>query len=364
MNSFQQFAPERFANPLAAAQAAASRGSRIVGYIGDDIPVELILAASALPVRLEPRIGATPLADRYLESSFGPTYRSYLEQWLRGDLNFLDSVIFPRSNDTAQRLYYYVCELQRRGVCSGPRAQIYDLARIGRETSHQHTIAATRQLAEELGIVTGALESAIQRLRQRLSFARTLAGLRTSASAISGSDALQIWRALQLDWSEHFDAIVREWIAGAQTRTYARQLLFVGSIPPDERFHVASEAANSNIVDEIFEGSMSQSVARWDESASTIESIANAYRAARPVAPLLLDSPTLLADRVRNVGAHGVILWLIEEDEGIVWEVPRQLEQLRRAQIPVLALTRQRWDADAATLARITRFATELSTST
>jgi len=364
MSTFPESVSDRFAKPLAAAQAAASRGSRIVGYIGDDIPVELILAANALPVRLEPRVGATPLADRYLESSFGPTYRSYLEQWLRGDLDFIHAVIFPRSNDTAQRLYYYVCELQRRGVCAGPRALIYDLARIGRETSHLHTVEATQQLADELGTASNELDAAIQRVRQRLSFAQTLAGLRTSASAIAGSDALQIWRALQLDWTEPFDATVREWIASAQTRTYARRLLFVGSIPPDERFHVASEAANSNIVDEIFEGSMSQSVARWDESAPTMESIANAYRTARPVAPLLLDTPTLLVDRVRTVGAHGVILWLIEEDEGIVWEVPRQLEQLQRAQIPVLALTRQRWDADAATVAHITRFATELSTST
>jgi hypothetical protein len=54
------------------------------------------------------------------------------------------------------------------------------------------------------------------------------------------------------------------------------------------------------------------------------------------------------------------VLWLIEQDEGIVWEVPRQLDRLRRAGIPVLSLTRQSWDADANCLAAVQAFAHSL----
>ena len=106
---------ELLADPLAAARTAARGGSRVIGYVGNDIPVALILAADALPVRLRGLAGPTPRADRFLESSFTPDTRSIAEQWLAGDLDFLDAVVFARSDDAGQRLYYYVCELQRRG---------------------------------------------------------------------------------------------------------------------------------------------------------------------------------------------------------------------------------------------------------
>ena len=49
--------------------------------------------------------------------------RSIAEQWLTGELDFLDAVVFPRSDDSAQRLYYYLCELQRRGARAAARGR-------------------------------------------------------------------------------------------------------------------------------------------------------------------------------------------------------------------------------------------------
>ena len=39
-------------------------------------------------------------------------------QWLQGDLDHLEAVVFARGDDSGQRLYYYLCELQRRGLCA------------------------------------------------------------------------------------------------------------------------------------------------------------------------------------------------------------------------------------------------------
>jgi hypothetical protein len=75
---------------------------------------------------------------------------------------------------------------------------------------------------------------------------------------------------------------------------------------------------------------------------------------------MLLQSPDALVERARSIGASGVLLWFVEEDEGIVWEVPRQIERLRKAGLPVLSLTRQPWDADAACLAAVAGFAQTL----
>jgi benzoyl-CoA reductase/2-hydroxyglutaryl-CoA dehydratase subunit BcrC/BadD/HgdB len=358
MSALDDYTPGRLLNPLAAARAQHARGRRVIGYLSDDVPVELILAGDALPVRLEAAMGlSTPLADRYLESSFGPAYRSYLEQWLRGELDFLAAVIFPRSNDSAQRLYYYVCELQRRGVCKGPTPLIYDVARIARETSRDHTVAATASLASALGTALPNLEAATRRLRQRVAFARRLAALRVGTTALVGSDAMQAWRALQLDWTEQFEHTVDKWSAVAARRASTKRFIIAGSTPPDDRLHRAIEVGGGNVVDEFFDGSLAQCASRWSGSGSSIEAIADGYHKARATAAQWLHAPDVLVDRTHAAQAHGVVLWLIEEDEGIVWEIPGQVQRLQAAGISVLALTRQSWDADANVLTRISEFA-------
>ena len=112
-----------------------------------------------------------------------------------------------------------------------------------------------------------------------------------------------------------------------------------------------------HVVDEFFDGSIAQCLARWADSHASVEAIADRYRNARATAASWLDSPDVLVDRARAAQAQGVVLWLIEEDEGIVWEVPRQIERLRAAGIDVLALTRQSWNADSSVLRRICEFA-------
>ena len=99
------------------------------------IPVELIVALRAMPLQIPVfDIEDTTLADRYLEESFEPATCAVAERYLRGELNFLDSIIFPRSNDSAQRLYYYLCELRRTHF--GRRPPSFDI-RSGQNTARQ-----------------------------------------------------------------------------------------------------------------------------------------------------------------------------------------------------------------------------------
>ncbi len=152
------------ADPLCAARAAADAGHRVIAYVGPDVPVELILAAGAVPVRLSGKAGiATPQADDFVERAFVPEIRSIAEQWVSGALDFIDSIVLPRSDDSAQRLYYYMCELQRRGACRRPRPLILDIAAVDRQSSAQHTIAATLKLARELGRESASLAARDQR---------------------------------------------------------------------------------------------------------------------------------------------------------------------------------------------------------
>jgi benzoyl-CoA reductase/2-hydroxyglutaryl-CoA dehydratase subunit BcrC/BadD/HgdB len=362
MNIYDSIA-DRLKMPLAAAREQNARGKRVIGYLSDDIPVELILASDALPLRLSAPPQETPLADPYLESSFGPAARSFLQWWLSGELDFLEAVVFPRSNDTAQRLYYYVCELQRRGVRHGPRSLIYDLARVNRDASRQHTLAATQKLGGELGVSLARLDAAVSRLQQRTALLNALTSLRVQEPALSGTDALRIWRSLQYDWTEEFERSVQGAMATLPRLASAPRVIVAGSTPPDERFHAAIEQAGANVVDEFFDEAPAHAALRWSAPHKDLTAIADGYRTARNTAPCLLENPDLLVERARIAGAVAVVLWLVEQDEGIVWEVPRQLDKLKNAGIRTLCLTRQHWNADADCLNAVAAFARSLSVS-
>jgi hypothetical protein len=104
MRALDRLVEDALRDPFAAARACAQGGRAVIGYVGAEIPVELIVASQAFPLRLPEFARATEAADVYLESSFMPDVRSICEQYLQGAFGFLDTIILPRSNDSAQRV--------------------------------------------------------------------------------------------------------------------------------------------------------------------------------------------------------------------------------------------------------------------
>ena len=135
-----------------------------LGFVGPDVSIDLLLASGRpfghLPWNVA---GATPFADQWLESSFPGWSRSILQQWHEGAFDGLHAVVFSRSDDASQRLYYYVRELQQRGLLQGPRPLILDLALVPRESSFEHSAASVALLARDLGIDDDALRAGVAR---------------------------------------------------------------------------------------------------------------------------------------------------------------------------------------------------------
>lgn len=346
------------ADPYSDGRAAASAGQRVIGYVGPDVPVELILAAGALPLRLSGTLDAeAPHADRFVERAFMPEIRSIAAQWLAGALDFLSAVVLPRSDDSAQRLYYYMCELQRVRKCAGPVPLIYDVASIGRQSSLEHTIAATTQLALSIGMRANALPEAVDRMSRRAA----LLGRLTSAS-VAGSSANRTARALHYSWQPSLEGEVQAWLDhGATSSPAARRVLLVGNSAPDDRLHVALESADVTVVRELTHS-------KWFPlpheppavRADSIEAVAARYHARLTLAQSLAQSPELLVSEARAVRADGVVIWAIEEDETLPWVLPAHLRALASAAVPTLSLTRQQWRAGPDTLRTIAEFASNL----
>lgn len=369
--------PALLARVLSDPLHAVGSGSAI-GYLGWDVPVELILAAGAVPVQLAalPAASDVGLADRYLENSFSAQSRTVAQRWLSGGLDALSAVIFSRSDDSAQRLYYYLCELQRFGETKGPRPLLYDLARIGRATSIAHTLESTRSLAAAIGVDEVRLDAAIQRVSGRLNLLDALARLRASDSVPSGHLAYRIVRAARTDWSEAFDTSLRAWLAAPATMKPRKRVLLVGSVPPDDQLHMAIETHDVLVVGEInqacaladsnaaFAGraspgtdpAASPTVADESSASRGIAAVARRRYQQTVAASALLQSPAEIVRAAQALRADGVIVWMLATDTGLAWEAPRIDRALHEAQLPALTLTSQPESLSPDALARIAQF--------
>jgi benzoyl-CoA reductase/2-hydroxyglutaryl-CoA dehydratase subunit BcrC/BadD/HgdB len=346
----------------------ARSGQRAIGYLGWDVPIELICAAGAAPVHLGTlAVENSELANRFLESSFSVQSRAVAQHWLAGALDSLEAVIFSRSDDSAQRLYYYLCELQRMGECQGPKPLLYDLARIRRSSSVAHTIESTRLLAAALGVDEQRLPEAIDRWSARASLLGALAELRESGAPPPGGLAHRIIRAACTDWSIEFDASLREWLAQPATTRPRNRVLLVGSVPTDESLHDVIEVDGVVVVQEINESYSATDplsvAAELPESAGAIEIIARRCYQQKASAASLLQSPAEIVRAARAQRADGVIVWMLATDTGLAWEAPRIERALSDARIPTLMLTSQPQISSADALAQIQEFRRGLGTT-
>ena len=339
--------------PQAVARSVAASGGRVVGYVGNDVPVALILAAGAVPVRLRgnPK-AATTRAGQFVESSFSPELRVLADQWLEGALGHLHSVIFPRSDDSGQRLYYYLCELQRRGLCGGPRPLLFDVAGLARGASSAHTLESTRLLASQLGVLPDSLAAARERVRQREDLLRSIRAQRLLPSPLAGSAAWAVEYAATCDWRPDFDEAARQWLSTVAPLPSPRRVLLAGDPVPDDQLHIAIESMGATVVAELTESGFADEPTTGDAFAA----IAEEFRRRESPALSMRRNPRWLADRALAHRADSVIVWLSEQNEALPWEIARQMESLSSCGISTLMLARQPWHIPPEVLTQITDF--------
>ena len=356
MSALEALVQSSLGDPLSAARSHVQQGGRVIGYVGAEIPVELIMAAGAFPLRLPSRIqDQYSAADRYLESSFMPDVRSIAEQYLQGALDFVHSIIMPRSNDSAQRLYYYLSELRTQQRLAAPIPLIYDLAKIPRDSSKAHSRLATRRLAAEVGAAAGELRGAIEKRNRRRRLFDSAATVRSRFN-ISGSLMDRIFRAADLCDADRFDAALQDWLPGGGRVAPKARILLIGSAPPDERLHAAVEQAQGNIVaegDAHPANAVSQPPIDADGS---LDAIADHYYSSRESTRAFIDRAVGLQDLAAKVQADAVIIWLIEEEDALIWDLPAEMAALQSSGLAALPLVRRRWDAGDGALQEIIRF--------
>jgi hypothetical protein len=347
------------------APLAVAKGG--IGFVGADLPVDLFAASGRsfghLPWRAE---GATAWADRWLESGFPGWTRSILEDWHGGRFDGLSQVVFSRSDDASQRLYYYVRELQQRGQLAGPVPLVFDIALLPRESSLAHTAQSLCSLGESLGVDEAALRGAIPRVNAlRRQLAQWQAGRTGDGPAHERLSRATLFSDAT-GWVGH-EATPAGTGARAGNDDNARdgtgsglRVLLAGSFPPDQRLHEAVESGGAVVVAEAHAQCLLRLGALLEPAGeSPFLALARHLRATSMAPRSVFDRAQWIVAQARQARAAAVVLWLTREEESLAWHVPAQRAALQSAGMPCLALTARRWSADDGALDEITTFCRE-----
>ena len=286
----------------------------MIASVGPGLPQDLLNATGAYAGLLTWNLERpTPDADRWLESKFPLWARSILQQWADGDWNEIDIVVFSRADDAAQRLYYYLCELQRTGTVGGPEPLLLDIAKIPRPSSLHRTLAAVRSLAGRLGLEDAAVEASV-------------AALNAERSRVS----------------DH---------AGE------RPCLLAGTPPLDRRLHDAIASVGFHAIGPTLADSWQELGPPVDQdSGDPLAAVARQLHARADDQRGFEDHAAAVAAKAERIGAAAAILWYTEEDESRVWNAPATRAALSDLDVPVQLLARRDWAARDGALDEIRSF--------
>lgn len=319
---------------------AAAGGA--LGYVGLDIPPDLLLAGNRVSCHLPLRDAReTTATSRWLESSFPAWAHSILQGWSEGEFDCFEQVIFSRGEDVTHRLYYYICELRRQGRIGGPQPLVFDIARIPRESSRRFTADSLRSLAQQLGIDEAAWRAGVLRANARR---KLFAAIRAQRRG-PGSFYERLMRA-----SLYCDPVklLSGWHAESVTdESSVRGVVLAGSVPPDDRLHRWVEKAGWNIVEELHDRGLRRLGGEVEAAASDLpRAVADSWLMQHFTARDGADPTQKLLEAVTETRAAAVILWCTREDEALAWRVPAQRTALSRAGIPALVLVARAWSLD------------------
>jgi hypothetical protein len=273
----------------------------VIAIAGPNLPHEVLIASGrgVAPLHYDPDREA-PRASQWLETKFAPWAPPVIEAWLDGEYDAIEHVLFSRADDTSQRLYYYVCELQRRGELSGPEPRIFDVAKINRATSIDRNAVQVRELMQWLGVTEAALETAIVETNRRR--------------------------------------------AARPQEAATPVCLLAGTAPPDQRLHtVAAEAGYTLAGRTLPEDWMDLGEAVEESTGDPAQAQGRQLHARQSGPRSFADPAERLRREIAASGASAVVLWRIEEDEAQTWHLPAERRALDEIGVPSLVLTRRDW---------------------
>ncbi len=346
----------RYRQRDSAAREWKAKGGKVVGYISDDVPVEMILAAGFFPFRMSgDPTGGTEEADKYSETFLDPSVRSILNRLLTGKYAFLDFMIIPHHSDAVLKLYHQLWWIHRvNPAITFPPVCLFDVLHTPYLTSALFVRERLADLKKQLEawsdrkISNDALSHAIAVCNENRALLSKVAALRTAGKPrLSGVEALQIIGTSAFIRKEEHNKLLARFLDGAPQlpeREGAR-IVVEGSDLDHLQFYELVESCGAVIVAEDSTWGNRYFDDPVDESTDPMEALADRYHA-RPSRLRTQSSDQRVNSCVRQAveaKAEGVIFYLFEWDPVPAWDQPDQKKALEEKNIPSLCFSDQKY---------------------
>jgi benzoyl-CoA reductase/2-hydroxyglutaryl-CoA dehydratase subunit BcrC/BadD/HgdB len=335
-----------------AAREWQARGGQVVGYLGADVPEELLIAAGFFPLRItgDP-VSLTPFADKYVPRHFNPQARSILNRLLDGTYRFLDHLVIANSAEATVRVFVYLREIKRieprRDI---PDFYFFEFLHTKFHRNAQYNRDRVRDLKKQLETWSGkpisdvALRDAIAVCNENRKLLAQVAQLRIE-SRISGVDALAIiGPSMGMPKNDH-NKLVRELLHHADQlapRPGAR-LFIVGSQLDRAWFYEIVESCGAIIVAEDSDWGNRAFDTLVDQTIAPLDAIADRhfFKAPSPYKSTVQERVEYCVRKAVEANAEGVIFFLLNGEDPPAWDYPEQKRALESRGIRTLCLDHQ-----------------------
>jgi len=345
-----------YQNRTLAAQEWKKKGGKVVGYVYTSVPEEIIVAAGFLPIMItgNPTI-STEAGDKYMEDYFCPFVRSVHNLFVLGKYDFLDLAIFPHTNDSIKRCYFYLwTEKQLEPELKIPPLTIFDSLHTRKHIANRYVRGRIGALKEKMEALAGReitrddLMQAIEVYNESRTLLKKVAELRRAdPPRISGVEALQIIGSSFFMPKEEHNKLLREFLADADklpTRNGVR-LFLSGTIVDNTQLYELIESCGATIVSEDICTGNRYSDNLVDTSLDPLDALTDRYHTKSHegrMYPLgiLVD---YAANAAQEAGAQGAIFNYLQWDDSHGWNFPSQRDALKAVGIPSIAFDMQEY---------------------
>lgn len=334
------------------AQAAAAEPDRpVVGYVGADVPVELLTAAGTLPLRLSGSPGDDATAGRHhLGGGLDPVACSVLSRLLAGAYGRLDALVVSRDCEASLRLFYVLRELRRVDPSVPvPPLHLVDVLHLPHRTTTRYVLAKVREFRAWLEEVfdrrigDDELADAVAAHDRVRGLLRQVGGLRgPHQRKLTGTEALAVVKASTELPVERTEPLLRRLLANLAERTArtGHPVHLTGSGHDTPAVYAALEESGLLVVGE--DHDRGDLLARTDVGAPTELAIAERYQFSGPAAPRasIADRAAHTAQAVRDRGALGLLSYVRKHDDAPPWDFPAQRDS---AGVPAAIVEQQEY---------------------
>ena len=336
-----------------------ARGRKVVGYICNAVPEELIWAAGMMPVRLAGTPGgetgditAVFNVNKYTEGFVN----TMLNDLMTGKYDYLDYLVLPHnSRNTIQTQYSHLHMIRELWPDSNKLPELYFIEEFQSwaHNSVEYHYETLKEFAAQLEAWSGypisprRLNDAIEMCNETRALVGRVQKLR-DAQKLSGTDALQMIGASYFMDKAEYNRLLEVFLRDADDRpVISGKRIFIEGSPMDNlQFYQLVEECGGIIVNEDnCWGSRSfEDMVDTRRFPDQIEAIAQRYHYKAPCGAIFFPAGARCSyckKKVKEIASDGVIFYVLENDAHGLWDYVDQVHAFQEQGCKTLELLEQ-----------------------